>query len=107
VETLLACVYCVVLQTYNVFCVVTGNLFVSGFINCNTNALQSLAQLHGKFVPLYFHGCVLIYVVFLFALESLLEPSSRQCFLIYCIMFIKEMKSVELFVVESFSLGAD
>jgi len=40
------------LQTYNVVCVVIGNLFLSGFINCNTNALQSLAQLHGKFVPL-------------------------------------------------------
>jgi len=30
--------------------VVIGNLFLSGFINCNTNALQSLAQLHGKFI---------------------------------------------------------
>jgi len=52
-----------------------------------------------------FYGYVLIYAVFLFALESLLEPSSRKCILIYYIMCIKEMKSVELFVVGSFSLG--
>jgi len=106
-EAIGLCLLCWVLQTYILVCLVTRNLFLSGFINCNTNALQSLAQLHGKLVPLFFHGCFLMYAVFLFALVSLLEPSTRQCILIYYIMFIKEMKSTELLIVENFSLGTD